>query len=202
MPTRAVIAAGVVLPAAVFSVIAVAVSGDPPLLDRRLVELSEDFYEHELAWNATTVFVRASSVVGAALAAAALAFLLRRRLRRAALFWALAIGGALLLDLLLKAVIRRPGIGAASDEWSFPSGNAMASAAIALAVVVLLARSPWQRPAALLGALVLAVEATGVVVLGWHYATDVLGGWLAALAWISALLLGFGRAAQDPADVG
>ena len=202
MPRRAIIIAGVVLPAAAFAALAVAVSGGPPRLDRRLVELSEDFYEHELAWDAATALMHASTVVGAALAAAVLAFLLRRGFKHAALFWTLAVGGAIFLDLLLKAVVRRPGIGAASDESSFPSGNAMASAAIVLAAVVLLARSPWRRPAALLGALVVTVEATGVVVLGWHYATDVLGGWLASLAWISALLLVLGRAVQDPANAG
>lgn len=177
----------VVAPLVAFAVLGAAAAGSAPAVDRELVAVSEAFYDHETAWNALEVLLRASIAVGAAIAVAVLGALLWHRRLRSGLFWALAVGGVLGLDPLLKAAVRRPGIGASADQWSFPSGNAMASAAIALAATVLLWRSRWRYVAVGLGAAVVTFEAIGVVILGWHYASDVVGGWCVAVAWVMLL---------------
>jgi 4-amino-4-deoxy-L-arabinose transferase-like glycosyltransferase len=45
------------------------------------------------------------------------------------------------------------------------------------------------RPALAVGAAALAVVGIAVVRLRWHYPSDVLGGWLAGLAWVAAASL-------------
>jgi undecaprenyl-diphosphatase len=189
---------GVAVPLVGFAVLTVLGAGDPTALDRRLLDLSEGFYGIELAWDAATLALEASIVIAAAASVAALVVLLRRRLLASAAFWSLSVGGALVLDPLLKAAVRRPGIGASSDEWTFPSGSAIATLAIVLAAVILLSSSSRRRAVAVLGAIVVALEGCGMVLLGWHYTSDVVAGWLAAAAWVSTLAIAFGLHGRKP----
>lgn len=82
---------------------------------------------------------------------------------------------------------------------SFPSGHTTAAASIAVALL-LVAPAALRLGAALVGAAITASVGFSVVVLGWHYPSDVLGGLLvvgtwafAALAWLRI------RAARDRA---
>lgn len=77
---------------------------------------------------------------------------------------------------------------------SFPSGHAMLSAIVYLTLGALLAQltpSRWLKAYVLAVCLVLTfLVGLTRVYLGVHYLTDVLGGWMAGLAWalLSALL--------------
>ncbi|HUG75806.1 MAG TPA: phosphatase PAP2 family protein [Acidimicrobiia bacterium] len=123
----------------------------------------------------------------------------RTRRRRPVIFIALtgSLGG--LLGTAVKLLVGRPR--PELDEplahafgKSFPSGHAMASLVIygALVLVVLpLVAQAW-RPV-LVAATSLVVLGIGVsrLVLGVHFITDVIGGWVLGAAWLSASTAAF-----------
>lgn len=128
------------------------------------------------------------TLTGVAVCAVLLLVALRQRVP--ALYVAAASAGAGALNSLLKLAFSRPRpvLLAHLTEvggYSFPSGHAMAGAAIygALAVVAAL-RFPRQRPwvVAPCAMLVLAIG-TSRVYLGVHYPSDVLAGWALGVAW-------------------
>jgi len=137
---------------------------------------------------AIKVLIYLSIVVGAVGSLAVLCTFVAFGEARRAMFWALAVGGVLVLVPLLKVTFARPGIGAAQDQYSLPSGNAAASAAIVGAALLLLGRTPSRRIAAL-GALVVLAEGAGLLLLGWHYPSDILAGWCVAAAWVATVWL-------------
>jgi membrane-associated phospholipid phosphatase len=150
---------------------------------------ADAYYELEGAWRATNVMLDAAIALGAACAVVGLClFLIRREWRRAA-FWTVAVGGVFLLEPVLKAAFARPGIGPSADEHSFPSGTAMVAAALLTAGAFLLHGGSRQIVVAA-GAAVLLAEGTAIVLLGWHYPSDVLAGWCIAAAWVTAAWLG------------
>lgn len=127
-------------------------------------------------------------------------FLSLQRMPGLALYVALcAMGGGFLQGLLKNWFVRprpheiTPLLPTAS--FSFPSGHAMASAAVYLAVGALLAASIERRAAKLyvLAVAFLLTFAIGVtrVLLGVHYPTDVLAGWMAGFAWALACWIPF-----------
>ena len=120
------------------------------------------------------------------------AFLIYKKLYYRALLMLVAVGGAGLLNLILKGMFERT----RPDLWihlvdeksfSFPSGHAMASSAFAFAVIALLWGSKWQPIA--IGAGVLYVFFVGFsrLYLGVHFPTDVIAGWALSLAWVSVV---------------
>jgi undecaprenyl-diphosphatase len=126
-------------------------------------------------------------VVGAGLFTGALVW---RQLYRYAWFFGLAVGGAAVLNLLAKAILGRPRPAfwvslAPETSYSFPSGHAMGSAAVVLALSLLLARRHWR--VWLPGAVFVLGVGFSRVYLGVHYPSDVLSGWIAALGWVSGV---------------
>jgi undecaprenyl-diphosphatase len=120
--------------------------------------------------------------------------LLWRRQRRAAVFWALAVGGAALINSIVKHLVQRvrPELWvsiAPETSFSFPSGHAMASMAFAVALVVLASRTPARRGALLGGILFVALVGVSRVYLGVHFPTDIAAGWAASFAWVVGLQL-------------
>jgi len=125
----------------------------------------------------------AYAVIGVSLAAVAL---LRRRPSVAA-----AIVGLLVLTgwttQTLKPLLASPRY----DEWlgsgqisaaSWPSGHA--TAAMTLALCAILAVPARARPvAAGVGALFAISVSYSILALGWHFPSDVLGGFLVAMTW-------------------
>jgi undecaprenyl-diphosphatase len=108
-----------------------------------------------------------------------------------------AIGGATGVSVLKSAIGRlRPDSRLAEsvvEGLSFPSGHATMSAAIYLTLGALLAstRARRRERAWLLGAAAAIAALVGAsrVVLGVHWATDVLGGWAFGAAWAIVWLL-------------
>ena len=69
------------------------------------------------------------------------------------------------------------------SDYSFPSGHAMSSMTLAVALVVLTWGSRWCQWALLIGSgYVLAIGWTRLY-LGVHFPSDVLAGWMASIAW-------------------
>jgi len=132
-----------------------------------------------------------STIVVVPLFVAALVLLIWRRHRREALFLAASMAGSLVLNQSLKLIFQRPRPQLAwaqvQPEYSFPSGHAMNSivfyVAVALIVWVL-----WGRRAGLIATVLAIVLAlligTSRIYLGYHYFTDVVGGFLAGAAWL------------------
>ena len=126
-------------------------------------------------------------------ALALLALLLRGR-RGAALFFALAVGGAAGLNVVAKLVFQRarptlwPSLVTETD-YSFPSGHAMGSLVVVAALVFLTWRTRGRWPTLALGAPFVAVVGLSRVYLGVHYPSDILAGWCASLAWVAGVWL-------------
>jgi membrane-associated phospholipid phosphatase len=70
---------------------------------------------------------------------------------------------------------------------SFPSGHTTAAASIAVALL-LVTSAAHRFAAAVVGAAITASVGFSVVVLGWHYPSDVLGGLLVVGTWAFAAL--------------
>lgn len=110
---------------------------------------------------------------------------------RAAAVGVAMIGGALAVTQLKTAFARArpdPAFAAMAQEGlSFPSGHASMSAVFYLTVGVLLAQrcSRWPERAFLLGAAITMTLLIGVtrVMLGVHWASDVLAGWAFGVGW-------------------
>jgi membrane-associated phospholipid phosphatase len=88
---------------------------------------------------------------------------------------------------------------------AFPSGHATAAMTLALCAV-LVAPAAWRATVALVGAAFAVGVGYGVVVLAWHFPSDVVGGFLVAGVWTSlavAALRRFERPApEQPAGRG
>jgi len=142
---------------------------------------------------AVTVTTLGGTVAMALIAVAAVVFLLVKRRRGDAALVAVVAAGAGLLVRFGKATVgrERPPVEyrlVTETNESFPSGHALASAAIlGVLLVVLLPTIPSTRGrvAAVTGAAIF-VLAVGLsrLYLGVHWATDVIGGWVIGFAWL------------------
>jgi undecaprenyl-diphosphatase len=155
--------------------------GDPawPRGPRWLVEVGRD------------ITALGSSVVVMLVTAAVVGFLLLQRKYGAMWFVVVTTAGGGLLSYVLKELFARERPPPVPCMWvsspSFPSGHAVLSAVVYLAVGILLARI---EPRPLLKAYFLGVMmaltfmvGTSRVYLGVHYPTDVLAGWTVGLVW-------------------
>ncbi len=118
-----------------------------------------------------------------------LAFYAWRRRWMACLQIVAGIGGAGALNFILKVIFERN----RPDLWhhivfesgySFPSGHAMLSSALAFTVVALAWHTKWRYPAIASGAIYMFYIAFTRLYLGVHYPTDILAGWCVSLAWV------------------
>lgn len=128
------------------------------------------------------------------LAAIVAIFAVRRREVRTVIMLVIAVGGAALLSGGVKSAVGRPRptppvpiehvAGA-----SFPSGHALAAAAVA---TILIAISPWpttrrsRAAATTVVILLVAAVATSRLALGVHYLTDVVAGLTLGVFWSTA----------------
>ena len=94
--------AGVLLPLSVFAALAAVVAvRAAPSWDARILRFAVDHYESSTV-NALGVVMYISIGLGVAIALAAVIVLLARRKLRYAVFWALAVGGVMTLDVPFK----------------------------------------------------------------------------------------------------
>lgn len=109
---------------------------------------------------------------------------LYRRRPRHALAAIVLVGGANLMTQVLKALLAYPRhhdfLGQAQiAPKAFPSGHATASMALALAAV-LVAPPAWRLLVALAGAAYAIAVSESIVLLAWHFPSDIAGGYLVA----------------------
>lgn len=172
-------------------------------------ELAEDVYQQEgfffdqplLTWLSIhqsptlTSLALSLSFSGSAYVLTPLTLLLLAVLwrvsRREALFFVLAFGGAVALNLATKALFARPRPEffpqiAPEASFSFPSGHTMASTAFFLALYLIARRhAPRYRwlVAALSLAMVLGISLSRPY-LQVHYPSDIAAGWTLSSAWV------------------
>jgi membrane-associated phospholipid phosphatase len=137
----------------------------------------------------------------ALMVAALLAWAVARRGPRYAGAALLLLAGANLSTLVLKPLLANPRnvLGFPSLGWispeAFPSGHSTASMALALAAVLVAPRA-YRPLVGVLGLLVALAVGTSLLVLDWHYPSDVLGGQLVAAAWALTALAALRVAAE------
>jgi membrane-associated phospholipid phosphatase len=117
---------------------------------------------------------------------------LRSGRREAALAGLAIVVGADLTTALLKQALAAPRIDpvlgwAQVGENAFPSGHT--TAAFAMAVAWALFVPPrWRRPVAVAGFILASLAALAVVILRYHFPSDVLAGLLVVSAWTCGVL--------------
>lgn len=131
-----------------------------------------------------------------------------------AVFWAVSIGKrnlqfyalgmtinlaiAALMNLLFKTVFHRarPNILVLANAggYSFPSGHSMIGAAFygyLISVCILFLKKPWKQVCSVFLAALILLIGVSRIYLGVHYASDVVGGFLAGFAWLAVFLTFF-----------
>jgi membrane-associated phospholipid phosphatase len=147
-----------------------------PALDRIIVTITD------LSGPEITVLLTGIAVVT----------LYLRQHRGAAYTLAAGVGGAAILNAVLKLSFQRvrPSLWIPivhESSFSFPSGHAMASSALALTIMVLVWPTRWRWPAIVLGAAYIVLIGFTRVYLGVHYPSDVIGGWAVSFVWIMTM---------------
>jgi undecaprenyl-diphosphatase len=157
-----------------------------------------------------TAMMRGVSLIGSEVVLVPIGVILVWRLvaakrRRAAVVFGVAALGAEALDQIMKLLFYRPRpepfFGLASPiTHSFPSGHAMVSCCFfGVLAMILAAREPSRaRRISIFAAAAILVALMGFsrVYLGFHYPTDVLAGYAAAVVWLAvvrAVLMAFKR---------
>ena len=207
-PSRRAALITCVTAAALFVVLAFLVGGHwGPLerLDAHTARRLNDFIAPRSgqthAWRLVSDIINPAALRGLLLIAA-LALILRGDLRRALLCVATSIGSLVIVSAV-KGVVDRPrpvvpDPVAYAPGASFPSGHALTSAAAALCMIALAWTTPRLRvPVVVLAALVALAVGFSRIVLGVHFVSDVVGGWLAATALVAGLLIALPEPGPD-----
>ena len=109
--------------------------------------------------------------------------LVRRGMRRQAAFLALSLSTAVLVNLLIKAIVRRQPPGGdvrlvEAAHYSYPSGHTMSTTAFALALVAIAWPTRWRWPVLAGGVALALTMGFSRAYVGVHWPSDVLAGWL------------------------
>jgi membrane-associated phospholipid phosphatase len=125
----------------------------------------------------------------------------RRGLRRRALAAAVLVVGANVTTQLLKLAFSHPRYQPILGFWqinptSFPSGHSTAAMSTAL-VYLMVVPAAWRALVVGIGGFLVLAVGGSVVLLHYHYPSDVVGGWLIAAVWFFAL-----AACQQPRPQG
>jgi membrane-associated phospholipid phosphatase len=166
--------------------------GDTLTVDENILnavfQTSAPFFDrlfHFIAYLGDTV------VVAVASALLCIGLYLKRYFYRS-LFIALAMGGIGLLIVFLKLVFARPRPElwqqiVTETSYSFPSGHATASSAIAICLTMIFWRSKWRYVVLALSIMYVVLVGYSRLYLGVHYPSDVIGGWALSALWLAAV---------------
>ncbi|BAY96128.1 PAP2 superfamily protein [Tolypothrix tenuis PCC 7101] len=125
--------------------------------------------------------------------AIALALFIRRKWRKLA-YLLTTLLGSIIINRTAKVLLHRvrPHLWespAPEFDYGFPSGHAMSSMTLVVALVILTWGSRWSLFVLIVGGIfVLAIGWTRLY-LGVHYPSDILAGWTASIAWATGVSL-------------
>lgn len=131
-----------------------------------------------------------------------MALVLRRRFRDS-LFFGIAVIGSAVLNIAAKTYFARmrPDLWLSikpETTYSFPSGHAMGSTTLGMAVILLCWPTRWRWPVMIASLAFVLLVGVSRVYLGVHYPSDILAGWTAAIAWTVGMYLLVDRNAPMP----
>jgi membrane-associated phospholipid phosphatase len=149
-------------------------------------------HEDSLGWIADGIAHLADPLPLAALLIGACVVALLRGRPLDALAALAVVAGANVTTQVLKVLLAHPRYQPVLgydqlDPIAFPSGHATAAASIAIAYLFVVPREA-RAATALIGAGFAVAVGLSIVVLSWHYPSDVLGGYLVAAGWGFAVL--------------
>lgn len=170
---------------------ALALLGGPPnRLEQAAMEaLAAQSFAHPLLTHAEIwITFLGSAVVTLALAGLSAAYLIwRGRIAHAAALIAIVSGGRLMVELLKLWLARpRPDLGLHAvivESPSFPSGHATNSMITFVAIALFCAPYERRRAAVILAVAVSLLVGLTRPLLGVHWPSDVLAGWIFGLLW-------------------
>ncbi len=162
--------------------------GDTQGVDTHVLQAIHTIYSPQLT-HFVMVMTQLGSVLVVGLLTAALAIYLAYAKRwRAVAFTLCAMGGTVLTFTLLKMLFERhrPVLYnlVAESTYSFPSGHASLSCALALTVILLAWHTKWRWLTVGVGTLYVLLIGFSRLYLTVHYPTDVLAGWLVGASWV------------------
>ncbi|ELR98864.1 phosphatase PAP2 family protein [Gloeocapsa sp. PCC 73106] len=114
-------------------------------------------------------------------------------------YLSLTIASSALVNIIAKAIFHRlrPELWELSyalpHSFSFPSGHAMGSMTLVVALLIMIKKSRWSLLWGILGSLYILLIGWTRLYLGFHYPSDILGGWLLATTWTIGIYLLFKR---------
>lgn len=183
---------GVCLPLVIFQILVVGLGVNGGVLPEDVAILQMLHQTETARLDEFAEFLTFFGIVGGVIpvATAIAGVLLLRRQWQSLLYWVLALLGSSVIGAGMKLLWHRarPHLWDSfypyPKDFSFPSGHAMASMTLVAALVLLFWKTPWRLPLLLLGGLfVLGIGWTRLY-LGVHYPSDVLAGWMLAIAWV------------------
>ena len=129
--------------------------------------------------------------------------LIARRRFRDGLFFGISVLGSATLNIVAKNHFARmrPDLWLSitpESTYSFPSGHAMGSATLGLALVILFRETRWRWPMSAVSVIFVLLVGVSRVYLGVHYPSDILAGWTAAMIWTFATFILVDRKAPPP----
>ncbi len=131
---------------------------------------------------------------GAFPVAVAIALILLKRQRwRSLFYWITALLGSAQINDTTKIFFHRvrphlwESFYVADLEYAFPSGHAMSSMTLAVALVILTWGTRWRWLVLIVGSLYVLTIAWTRLYLGVHYPSDILAGWMLSIAWTVGL---------------
>lgn len=132
-----------------------------------------------------------------------LALLLALRRFRDGLFFGIAVIGSAVLNIVAKNHYGRlrPDLWLSitpETTYSFPSGHAMGSMTLAMAVIMLCWPTRARWPMLTVSVIFVLLVGVSRVYLGVHYPSDILAGWTAAIAWTFGMYSLVDRKAPPP----
>lgn len=117
-----------------------------------------------------------------------------RSKQRSAAIVAVGVAGAGLINVLLKTVFQRdrPELWeriVTENSYSFPSGHAMASSALALSLIVVFWPTRWRWLVVIASISYMVSIGLTRLYLGVHYPTDIIAGWMVSGAWVALVMV-------------
>ncbi len=178
------------VPAIIFVILANEVMEQTPLYG----DVGILLWIHQFAGPVLDKFVIAITTLGNAEVVVpgvllAIIALILRNYRRKALFLFFTAGSTALINYLFKLMFQRdrPALWdriIIEHGYSFPSGHAMMSSALALSGILLFWNTKYRVAVTVISTLYFLLVGFSRMYLGVHYPSDILGGWMVSLLWV------------------